>query len=37
MKTYSITEINEVLQGVIVGETTEKITAPEQLDLAKET
>jgi UDP-3-O-[3-hydroxymyristoyl] glucosamine N-acyltransferase len=37
MKTFSITEINEVLQGVIVGETTEKITAPEQLDLAKET
>ena len=37
MKTYSIAEINEVLQGVIVGETTEKITAPEQLDLAKET
>ena len=37
MKTYSITEINEVLQGVIVGETAKKITAPEQLDLAKET
>ena len=36
MKTYSITEINEVLQGVIVGETSLKITAPEQLDLAKE-
>ena len=37
MKTYSIAEINEVLQGVIVGETAVKITAPEQLDLAKET
>jgi UDP-3-O-[3-hydroxymyristoyl] glucosamine N-acyltransferase len=37
MKTYSITEINEVLQGIIVGETNEKITAPEQIDLAKET
>jgi UDP-3-O-[3-hydroxymyristoyl] glucosamine N-acyltransferase len=37
MKTYSIAEINEVLQGVIVGGTSLKITAPEQLDLAKET
>lgn len=37
MKTYSIAEINEILQGVIVGETNVLITAPEQLDLAKET
>ncbi len=36
MKTYSIAEINEILQGVIVGETNVLITAPEQLDLAKE-
>ncbi len=36
MKTYSIAEINEVLQGVIVGGTSLKITAPEQLDLAKQ-
>lgn len=37
MKTYSIAEINEVLQGVIVGGTSINFTAPEQLDLAKET
>lgn len=35
MKSYSILEINTVLKGVIVGETNEKIVAPEQLDLAK--
>jgi UDP-3-O-[3-hydroxymyristoyl] glucosamine N-acyltransferase len=35
MKSYSIHEINQVLQGTIVGDTTEKILAPEQLELAK--
>jgi len=34
MKSYSIQEINEVLKGVIVGDTSVKITAPEQLELA---
>lgn len=34
MKSYSIQEINEVLQGVIVGDSAAKITAPEQLELA---
>src|SRR5436190_703915 len=32
--TYSIQEINEVLKGTIVGDTSMKITAPEQLELA---
>jgi UDP-3-O-[3-hydroxymyristoyl] glucosamine N-acyltransferase len=36
MKTYSINEINEVLKGTIVGHTTKKITAPEQLEMAKD-
>lgn len=34
MKSYSIQEINEVLKGTIVGNTSLKITAPEQLELA---
>jgi len=34
MKSYSIQEINEVLKGTIVGDTSVKITAPEQLELA---
>ena len=34
MKSYSIQEINEVLKGIIVGDTSHKITAPEQLELA---
>lgn len=34
MKSYSIQEINEVLKGAIVGNTSIKITAPEQLELA---
>ncbi|QBN18177.1 UDP-3-O-(3-hydroxymyristoyl)glucosamine N-acyltransferase [Flavobacterium nackdongense] len=34
MLSYSIHEINEVLKGIIVGETAIRITAPEQLDLA---
>lgn len=37
MKTYSIEEINQVLKGEIVGNTTTIITAPEQLEEAKET
>lgn len=36
MKSYSILEINEVLKGIIVGDSSIKITAPEQLELAKE-
>jgi UDP-3-O-[3-hydroxymyristoyl] glucosamine N-acyltransferase len=34
MKSYSIQEINEVLKGTLVGETSVTITAPEQLELA---
>ena len=34
MKSYSIQEINDVLKGIIIGETSIKITAPEQLELA---
>ncbi|MFA6094329.1 MAG: UDP-3-O-(3-hydroxymyristoyl)glucosamine N-acyltransferase [Candidatus Paceibacterota bacterium] len=34
MKPYSIFEINDVLKGVILGATHQKITAPEQLELA---
>ena len=34
MRSYSIQEINEVLKGIIVGDTSHKITAPEQLELA---
>ena len=37
MKKYTIQEINAVLNGIIVGETTHSITAPEQLELASET
>ena len=37
MKTFSIQEINEVLKGVIVGSTSAKITAPEQLEMANST
>jgi UDP-3-O-[3-hydroxymyristoyl] glucosamine N-acyltransferase len=37
MKSYSIQEINEVLQGTIVGSTTTLITAPEQLNEASAT
>jgi UDP-3-O-[3-hydroxymyristoyl] glucosamine N-acyltransferase len=35
MTSYSIQEINEVLKGTIVGNTTVKILAPEKLELAK--
>ena len=34
MKSYSILEINDILKGDIFGDTTQTITAPEQLDLA---
>jgi UDP-3-O-[3-hydroxymyristoyl] glucosamine N-acyltransferase len=37
MKSYTLQQINEILKGEIVGNTTQKITAPEQLDLASET
>ncbi|RKT00493.1 UDP-3-O-(3-hydroxymyristoyl)glucosamine N-acyltransferase [Flavobacterium sp. 123] len=37
MKSYSIQEINEILKGEIVGQTTHLITAPEQLEAAKTT
>jgi len=37
MKNYTIQEINAVLNGIIVGETTHLISAPEQLELASET
>ena len=37
MKSYSISEINEVLKGVILGETNQIITAPEQLEAASQT
>jgi UDP-3-O-[3-hydroxymyristoyl] glucosamine N-acyltransferase len=37
MKSYSIQEINEILKGIIVGETNHFITAPEQLEVAKVT
>lgn len=37
MKSYSISEINDVIKGIIVGETSERITAPEQLDRASST
>ena len=37
MKNYSIENINSIVKGTIVGQTTYSITAPEQLELAKET
>ena len=37
MKQITIEAINDVLKGTIVGSTTTKITAPEQLEVAKET
>lgn len=37
MKTYSIQEINEIIKGEISGSTTHQITAPEELELAKNT
>ncbi len=37
MKTFTIQEINSVLNGMIIGDTTRSITAPEQLEMASET
>lgn len=34
MKSFSIQEINSVLQGTLIGNTTEIITGPEQLEMA---
>jgi UDP-3-O-[3-hydroxymyristoyl] glucosamine N-acyltransferase len=34
MKSYSVQEINEALKGVILGNTSQLITAPEQLEVA---
>lgn len=34
MKSFSIQEINSVLQGTLIGNTTETITGPEQLEMA---
>jgi len=36
MKSFTIDQINDVLQGVIVGHTSKQITAPEQLEMAKD-
>ncbi|CAH8293275.1 UDP-3-O-[3-hydroxymyristoyl] glucosamine N-acyltransferase [Mariniflexile fucanivorans] len=35
MTTYTISEINTILKGELIGNTTEKITGPEQLQSAK--
>ncbi len=37
MKNFTLSQINEILQGEIVGSTTQKITAPEQLEAASDT
>jgi UDP-3-O-[3-hydroxymyristoyl] glucosamine N-acyltransferase len=37
MKNYTIEYINNIVKGTIIGQTTFSITAPEQLELAKET
>ncbi|WP_396169804.1 UDP-3-O-(3-hydroxymyristoyl)glucosamine N-acyltransferase [Flavobacterium sp.] len=37
MKNYSIEYIKNIVKGTIIGQTTFSITAPEQLELAKET
>ena len=37
MKNYSIEDINNVVKGTLVGATSHLISAPEQLELAKET
>lgn len=36
MKSYSVQEINKILKGVIVGNTSQNITAPEQLEVAND-
>ena len=37
MKTFSIEEINQLLNGVLIGHTSQTITGPEQLETANET
>jgi UDP-3-O-[3-hydroxymyristoyl] glucosamine N-acyltransferase len=37
MKSYSLQEINTILKGIIIGNTSQRITAPEQLENANET
>ncbi|WP_320814853.1 UDP-3-O-(3-hydroxymyristoyl)glucosamine N-acyltransferase [Flavobacterium sp.] len=37
MKSYSVQEINEILEGTLIGSTSYKISAPEQLEAASET
>ena len=37
MKTYTLQEINAVLNGTISGTSNQKITAPEQLEMASDT
>jgi UDP-3-O-[3-hydroxymyristoyl] glucosamine N-acyltransferase len=37
MKSFLIHEINNILKGEIVGNTTQRITAPEQLEMASDT
>lgn len=34
MKSFTIEEINEILKGVLIGNTTQSITGPEQLEVA---
>ena len=34
MKTFSIQQINDTLKGILVGNTTQQITGPEQLEQA---
>ena len=36
MKSYTIKEINTLLNGVLVGDTSQRIDGPEQLEKAKE-
>jgi UDP-3-O-[3-hydroxymyristoyl] glucosamine N-acyltransferase len=37
MKSFSLSQINEILKGEIVGNTIQKITAPEQIETASDT
>jgi len=37
MKSFTIQQINDILKGVITGNTTQEITAPEQLEMAGNT
>jgi UDP-3-O-[3-hydroxymyristoyl] glucosamine N-acyltransferase len=36
MKSYTVQEINEVLKGILVGNTSQNITSPEQLEVAND-